>query len=39
MACKVEEENKALRKRNKELEEAIVELQEQLRDMLAKVKE
>ena len=39
MACKVEEENEALRLRNKKLEEVIAELKEQIRDMLAKVRE
>ena len=39
MACKVEEENEALRLRNKKLEKVIAELKEQIRDMLAKVRE
>jgi cell division protein FtsB len=39
MTCKIEQENESLRKRNKELEEAIAELKEQIRGMLAKVKE
>ncbi len=39
MTCRIEQENEDLRKRNKELEEAISELKDQIRDMLAKAKE
>ena len=39
MACKIEEENESLRKRNKELEEVIVELKAKVQEMLADLKE
>ncbi len=38
MTCKIEQENESLRQRNKELEEAIVALQEKVQEMLADLK-
>jgi FtsZ-binding cell division protein ZapB len=39
MTCRIEQENEALKRRNEELEEVIVNLKDRLREMLAKVKE
>ena len=39
MTCRVEQENEALKKRNKELEKAVANLKDRLREMLAKAKE